>query len=60
MPQTTANVFYRLKEKAMRSNFPLHMTNVIITMSSTWEKTLRSTKCDKKDDPLNWVTPFSN
>jgi len=46
----------RLKEKAIRSNFPLDMTNDMIAMASNWEEILRPPKCDKKDDPKVWAT----
>ena len=40
-----------LKEKAIRSKFPLHMSNDMIALASNWEDRLRPTKCDKKEDP---------
>jgi len=38
----------RLKEKAIRSNFPLDMTNDTIAMASNWEKRLRPQNATKK------------
>jgi len=40
----------RLKEKAIRSSFPLDMTNDMIAMASNWEERLRAPKGEKKDD----------
>ena len=48
----------RLKEKAIHSNFPLNMTNDMIALASNWEDRLRLPKCDKKEDPQVWATPF--
>jgi len=39
----------RLKEKAIRSNFPVDMTNDVIATASNWEERLRPPKCDKKN-----------
>jgi len=50
----------RLKEKAIRSSFPLDMTNDMIAMASYWEERLRAPKDEKKEDPQVWATPFSN
>ena len=49
---------YWLKQKAIRSNFPLDMTNDMIAMASNWEVWLLPSKCDKKDDPQVWTTSF--
>jgi len=49
---------YRLKEKAIRSKFPLNMTNDMIALASNWEDRLRPLKCDKKEDPQVWATSF--
>jgi len=46
----------RLKEKAIRSNFPLDVANDTIAVASNWEERLRPPTCDKKDDPQVWVT----
>jgi len=48
----------RLKEKAIRSKFPLTMTNDMIALASNWEDRLRPPKCDKKEDPQVWATSF--
>ena len=48
----------RLKEKAIRSKFPLNMTNDMIALASNWEDRLRPLKCDKKEDPHVWATIF--
>ena len=48
----------RLKEKAIRSKFPLNMTNDMIALASIWEDRLRPPKCDKKEDPQVWATSF--
>ena len=48
----------RLKEKAIRSNFPLNMTNDKIALASNWEDRLRPPKCNKKEDPQVWATSF--
>ena len=48
----------RLKEKAIRSNFPLNMTNDMIALASNWEDRLRTPKRDKKEDPQVWATSF--
>jgi len=47
-----------LKEKAIRSNVPLAMTNDMIAMTSNWEERLRVPKSDKEDDPQIWCTSF--
>ena len=47
----------RLKEEAIRSKFPLNMTNNMIALSN-WEDRLRPPKCDKKEDPQLWATSF--
>jgi len=47
-----------IKEKTIRSNFPLDMTNDMIAMASIWEERLRPPKCDKKDDPQVSATSF--
>ena len=47
-----------LKEKAIRSKFPLNMTNDMIALASNWEDRLRHPKCDKKEDPQVWATSF--
>jgi len=41
----------RLKEQAIRSSFPLDMTNDMITMAPNWEERLRPSKDEKKNDP---------
>jgi len=48
----------RLKEKAIRSKFPLNMTNDMIALAFIWEDRLRPPKCDKKEDPQVWATSF--
>ena len=48
----------RLKEKAIRSSFPLDMTNDMIAMASHWEERIHAPKGDKKDDPQVWDTSF--
>ena len=48
----------RLKEKAIRSKFPLNMTNDMITLASNWEDRLRPPKCDKKQYPQVWARFF--
>jgi len=48
----------RLKETAIRSSFPLDMTNDMIAMASNWEETLRAPKGEMKDDPHVWATSF--
>jgi len=48
----------RLKEKAIRSKFPLNLTNDIIALASNWEERIRPSKCDKKEDPQVWATSF--
>jgi len=48
----------RLKEKAIRSKFPLNMTNGMIALASNWEDRQRPPKCDKKEDPQVWATFF--
>jgi len=48
----------RLKEKAIRSKFPLNMTNDMIALASNWEDRPRPPKCDKKEDPQVWVRSF--
>jgi len=48
----------RLKEKAIRSKFPLNMTNDMVSLASNWEDRLRPPKCDKKEDPQVWTTSF--
>ena len=48
----------RRKEKAIRSKFPLNMTNGMIALASDWEDRLRPPKCDKKEDPQVWATSF--
>jgi len=48
----------RLKEKAIRSKFPLNMTNDMIALASNWEDRLRPPKCNKKEDPQVWATSF--
>ena len=48
----------RLKEKAIRSKFPLNMTNDRIALAFNWEDCLRPPKCDKKEDPQIWATSF--
>ena len=48
----------RLKEKAIRSKFPLNMTNDMIALASNWEDRQRPPKCDKKEDPQVWATFF--
>jgi len=48
----------RLKEKAIRSNFHLNMTNDMIALASNWEDRLRTPKRDKKEDPQVWATSF--
>ena len=48
----------RLKEKAIRSKFPLNMTNDMIALASNWEDRLRPPKYDKKEDPQVWATSF--
>jgi len=50
----------RLKEKAIRSSFPLDMTNDMIATASNWEERLRAPKDKKKDDPQVWATSFPN
>ena len=50
----------QLKEKTIRSNFPLDMTDGMITMASSWENRLRPQKCDKKDDLRVWATSFAH
>ena len=49
----------RLKEKAIRSKFPLNMTNDMIALASNREDRLRPPKCDKKEDPQVWATSCS-
>jgi len=46
------------QKKAIRSNFPLDMTNDMIAMASNWEERLRTPKGEKKDDPQDWATSF--
>ena len=48
----------RLKEKAIRSEFPLNMTNDMIALACDWEGRLRPPKCEKKEDPQVWATSF--
>jgi len=48
----------RLKEKAIRSSFPLDMTNDMIAMASNWEERLQAPKGEKKNDPQVWATSF--
>jgi len=48
----------RLKEKAIRSKFPLNMTNGMIALASNWKDRLRPPICDKKEDPQVWATSF--
>jgi len=48
----------RLKEKAIRSKFPLNMTIDMIALAFNWEDRLRPPKCDKKEDPQVWATSF--
>ena len=48
----------RFKEKAIRSKFPLNMTNNMIALESKWEDRLRPPKCHKKEDPQVWVKSF--
>ena len=48
----------RLKEKAIRSNFSLDMTNEMIALVSNCEERLRPQKCDKKDGAKVWATFF--
>jgi len=48
----------RLKEKAIRSKFPLNMTNDMIALASNWDNRLRPPKCDKKEDAQVWATSF--
>jgi len=48
----------RLKEKAIRSKFPLNMTNDMLALASDWEDRLRPPKCDKKENPQVWATSF--
>jgi len=47
-----------LKEKAIRSKFPLNMTNDMIALAFNWEDKLWPPKCDKKEDPQVWATSF--
>ena len=49
------NSLNRLKEKAIRSKFPLNMTNDMIALSSNWEDRLRPQICDNKD--WQWQGP---
>jgi len=51
-------ILNRLKEKAIRSSFPLDMTNDMIAMASNWEERLRAPKGEKKNDPQVWATSF--
>jgi len=48
----------RLKDKAIRSNFPLDMTNDMIATASNWEERLRPPKCNKQNDPQVWAASF--
>ena len=48
----------RLEEKAIRSKFPLNMTNDMIVLASNWEDRLRPPKCDKKEEPQVLATSF--
>ena len=48
----------RLKEKAIRSKFPLNTTNDMIALASIWEDRLQPPKCDNKEDPQVWTTSF--
>ena len=48
----------RLKEKAIRSKFPLNITNDMVALVSNWEDRLRPSKCDKKEDPQVWAISF--
>ena len=50
----------RLKEKTIRSKFPLNMINDMIALASNWEDRLRPPKCDKKGDPQVWAKSFPN
>ena len=34
------------------------MTNNMIALAFNWEDRLRPPKCDKKEDPQVWATPF--
>ena len=47
-----------LTKKAIRSKFPLNMTNDMIALASNWEDRLRPQKCDKQEDPQVWATCF--
>ena len=48
----------RLREEAIRSKFPLNITNDMVELASNWEDRLRPPKCDKKEDPQVWATSF--